>query len=162
MCSLLGEAADDCEKRAVESMLMRREKRFAEAGLDARLDEVDMDHLLRFRKPSLRPPRLLDREWVLEGRLRVFFGETESSNSRSFTGSAGTGTAAAAGAFEKGSWRAGWFQLDWSTVRLGGGSSEEVRGREAEEKEGVRLTAEDMWEALLAICEGLGLYWAEP
>lgn len=41
-------------------------------------------------------------------------------------------------------------------MRLGGGSSEEVRGREAEEKEGVRLTAEDMWEGLA------GLYWAEP
>lgn len=111
LCSRLGEAAEeDCEKRAVESMLMRREKRFADAGLDARLDEVEMDHLLRFRKPSLRPPRLLDREWVLEGRRRVFFGETESSNSRSFTGSAGAGTGT--GAFEKGSWRAGWSQLD--------------------------------------------------
>ena len=142
-------------------MLMRREKRLAEAGLDARLEAVEMDHLLRFRKPSLRPPRLLDREWDLECCRRVFFGETESSNSRSFTGSAGVGTAV--GAFEKGSWRAGWFQLDWSTVRLGGGSSDEVRGREAEEKEGVRLTAEDMWEALLAMCSGLvGLYWAEP
>lgn len=162
LCSRLGEAAEeDCEKSAVESMLMRREKRFAEAGLDARLEEVEMDHLFRFRKPSLRPPRLLDREWDLEWCRRVFFGETESSNSRSFTGSAGTGTAAEA--FEKGSWRAVWFQLDWSTVRLGGGSSEEVRGREADEKEGVRLTAEDMWEALLAMCEGLvGLYWAEP
>jgi hypothetical protein len=149
LCSRLGEAEEDCEKRAVESMLMRREKRFAEAeaGLDARLEEVEMDHLFRFRKPSLRPPRLLEREWVLEGRRRVFFGETESSNSRSFTGSAGTGTATAAGAFEKGSWRAGWSQLDWSTVRLGGGSSEEERGSEAEEKAGVRLT-------LLAICEG--------
>lgn len=42
-------------------------------------------------------------------------------------------------------------------MRLGGGSSEEVLGREAEEKEGVRLT-------LLAICEGrwVGLYWTEP
>lgn len=66
MCSRLGEAEDDCEKRAVESMLMRREKRFAEAGLDARLEAVEMDHLLRFRKPSLRPPRLLEREWDLE------------------------------------------------------------------------------------------------
>lgn len=48
-------------------------------------------------------------------------------------------------------------------MRLGGGSSEEVRGREAEEKEGFRLTAEDMCEALLAMCEGLvGLYCAEP
>jgi hypothetical protein len=66
LCSRLGEAEEDCEKRAVESMLMRREKRFAEAGLDARLEAVEMDHLLRFRKPSLRPPRLLEREWVFE------------------------------------------------------------------------------------------------
>lgn len=66
MCSRLGEAEEDWEKRAVESMLMRREKRFAEAGLDARLEAVEMDHLFRFRKPSLRPPRLLEREWVLE------------------------------------------------------------------------------------------------
>lgn len=163
LCSRLGEAEEDCEKRAVESMLMRRENRFAEAEFDARLEPVEMDHLLRFRKPSLRPPRLLDRECDLEWLRRVFFGETESSNSQSFTGSAGGGAAAAAEAFEKGSWRVGWFQLAWSTLRLGGGSNDEVRGSEAEEKEGVRLTAEDIWEAVLAMCEGrVGLYWAEP
>lgn len=84
--NLLGETEDDCENSAVESMLRRLEKRFVEAALDARLDEVEMDHRLRFRKPSLRPPRLLDRECALEGRRRVFLGETESSNSRSLSG----------------------------------------------------------------------------
>lgn len=107
--NLLGDTEDDCEKRVVESTLMRLEKRFVEAALDARLDEVEMDHRLRLRKPSLRPPRLLDRECALEGRRRVFLGETESSNSRSLTGSAkfeaeaGAGPGSATGPFEKGS-----------------------------------------------------------
>lgn len=67
---------------------MRLEKRFVEAALDARLDEVEMDQRLRFRKPSLRPPRLLERECALEWCRRVFLGDTESSNSRSLDGEA--------------------------------------------------------------------------
>lgn len=78
-------------KSEVESTLTRLENRFLAFGvvLDARLDVVDMDQRLRFRKPSLKPPRLLDLEWVLEDtRRRLFLGETMSS-SRSFTGSSG-------------------------------------------------------------------------
>lgn len=86
--SLLGETGWFCEKRAVESTLIRREKRFLEGvAFEARLEAVEMDQRLRLRKPSLKPPRLLDREWVLDERRRVFLGETESSTSRSFTGS---------------------------------------------------------------------------
>lgn len=86
--SLLGESGWFWEKRAVESTLIRLEKRFLEGvAFEARLEAVEMDQRLRLRKPSLKPPRLLDREWVLEDRRRVFLGETESSTSRSFTGS---------------------------------------------------------------------------
>lgn len=34
--------------------------------LEARLDVVDADQRLRLRKPSLRPPELLDREWPFQ------------------------------------------------------------------------------------------------
>lgn len=66
-CSLRGERTDwlFCWKRAVESMLMRREKRLlATAGVavEVRLDVVEIDQRLRFRKPSLKPPKLLDLE----------------------------------------------------------------------------------------------------
>ena len=154
--NLLGDTEEDCENKVVESTLMRLEKRLVEAAFDARLDEVEMDHRLRFRKPSLRPPRLLDRECALEGRRPVFLGETESSNSGSLTGSeeleakAGGGGGTGAGAFENGSWRAGCFLALSSAVILGGGSSDELRGSEAAEKEpepwaaGGRLTAEDI------------------
>lgn len=62
-------------------MLMRREKRLFAPGVafEARLDAVEMDQRLRFRKPSLRPPRLLERECVFEPRRWVFLGETGSS-----------------------------------------------------------------------------------
>lgn len=120
------------EKRMVESMLMRREKRFLVEGvaLDARLDVVEMDQRLRFRKPSLRPPRLLERECVLEERRWVFLGETFSSRSRLFTVSSQEEAL-------KGSWRGGCFQLFSFTVIRGGGSRDEVRGKEAGEKVGV-------------------------
>lgn len=70
-----------CEKSEVESMLMRREKRLFAPGVafEARLDAVEMDQRFRFRKPSLRPPKLLERECVFEPRRWVFFGETGSS-----------------------------------------------------------------------------------
>lgn len=62
-------------------MLMRREKRLFAPGVafEARLDAVEMDQRLRFRKPSLRPPKLLERECVFEPRRCVFLGETGSS-----------------------------------------------------------------------------------
>lgn len=86
--SLLGETGGFCEKRAVESTLIRREKRLLDGvAFEARLEAVEIDQRLRLRKPSLKPPRLLDRECVLDDRRRVFLGETESSTSRSFTGS---------------------------------------------------------------------------
>lgn len=62
-------------------MLMRREKRLFAPGVafEARLDAVEMDQRLRFRNPSLRPPKLLERECVFEPRRCVFLGETGSS-----------------------------------------------------------------------------------
>lgn len=139
-CRRLGERGPLPWKRAVESMLSRREKRFLVVvegvtfAFDARLEAVEMDQRLRFRKPSLRPlrpPRLLDLECVLEEEpRRVFLGETLSSRSRSVTESAQEEALAL-----KGSLRAGCcFQLVSLTVMRGGGSRDEDRGREAGEK----------------------------
>lgn len=128
--NLLGETGEFWEKSAVESTLIRLEKRFlAGVAFEARLEAVEMDQRLRLRKPSLKPPRLLDREWVLDDRRRVFLGETESSTSRSFTGSFWVGAAL------KGSWRGGCFQLSFSLTAIrGGGRRDEVRGSEPGEK----------------------------
>lgn len=131
---------------------MRRENRFlcgCGLALEARLDEVEMDQRLRFRKPSLRPPRLLDRECVVlpESRRRVFvfFGDTESSSWRLFTGSAKLDVTAGA---LKGSYSVGdFFEVLSLTVIRGGGRRDDVRGRDDGRKcdwEGLRLRAEVM------------------
>lgn len=83
---------------------------------DALLDVVLEDHRLRLRKPSAKPPMLLDRECDIEG-LRV---EDVVCSVTGAGGAARVGTALARGVAEFG--------------RCGGGRSDEVRGSEAPEK----------------------------
>lgn len=70
----------------VESMLTRRDF-VTGVAFEARLDAVETDQRLRLRKPSLRPPRLLDLECVLEPRRGGTFRGEMGSSSRAATGS---------------------------------------------------------------------------
>jgi hypothetical protein len=78
---------------------------------EALLDVVEADQRLRLRKLSLKPPALLDRE-----------GRRSGGGSRSFTESIGCAL--------KGFWNIGGVDPEpASGDTLGGGKSDEVRGR---------------------------------